>query len=113
MTGITYVSAIGKYVMPQWHFMFDPAKTGRDWHQAVRSTPVAVQLYTADHPWGPWSLRHSQRYDEGWYNPCILLKTLIGLDPGTVPVLIAGLGGRDLEFYKLHVGQLSLTLLTE
>lgn len=87
----------------------------RDEHQPPGPLTVAIagQPYTAGHPWGPWSLRHSQAYDEGWYNTCILVKPLIGFDPGTVPIFIARLGGHDLEFYNLHVGQLSLAVLND
>jgi hypothetical protein len=113
MTGMTYLDNLGKFVMPQWYYMFDPTQTYIDWGQALTTTPTIVELYTADHPWGPWSLRHSVVSAEGWYNPCILAKPLAGLDPGTVPVLVAGLGGRDLEFYKLKLRQLSLALLSD
>lgn len=67
MTGIHHVAPLGLYIMPQWHFPYldDPE---RRWHW------TRFELFQAPHPWGPWSLFHTQDFAESWYNPAIPSK---------------------------------------
>ena len=77
----------------------------------VLGTPTVLQFYTAEQPWGPWDLVHEIPSPEGWYNPCILTKPLEGVAQDCVPLLVAGLGGHDKEFYKLTIAELSLSAI--
>ncbi len=70
MTGIQYFAALGRYVMPQWHYphLDDPDEVRR-W-QVGR-----FELYEAPAPWGPWTRFHTQDFaPQGLYNPGISAK---------------------------------------
>lgn len=113
MTGVTYLPELSRYCMPQWHYLFDETQTTLDWSATIGSTPTTLDFYTAKNLWGPWTLRHSLTSDEGWYNPCILPKPLSDMEPNTVPVFAAGLGGGKQEFYNLNLFTLPLDVLTD
>lgn len=83
MTGIHYVKALGKYIMPQWyHNRLDDSE--------MRWKSTCLAFYQADAPWGPWSRFHTQEFcPEGWYNPCIPLK-YVSDDGRKMWVLVSG-----------------------
>ena len=111
MVSITYSQSLGVYCMPQWHYRFDPARTDLDWPTCVKSTPTMLEFYTAPHPWGPWTLTKSVTSPEGWYNPCIITKPMGDLPPDMAAVLVAGLGGTDMQNYNLNVCDIPLSWL--
>lgn len=82
MTGIHRIEPLGLYIMPQWHYLYhdDPE---RRWGW------TRFEFYQASAPWGPWTLFHTQDFDESWYNPNIPSK-FISEDGKHVWLFVAG-----------------------
>jgi hypothetical protein len=91
MTGIHYITPLGRYIMPQWHFLdhHDPA---RRWGW------TRLEFYEAPAPWGPWVLFHAQDFDESWYNPCLPSK-FISADGTRLWMFVAG------DFMRHHAAE--------
>jgi len=69
MTGIQYVPAVKRFVMPQWAYMdLDlPSEGNNPWF-----LNTMLCLYEAPKPWGPWSLFHvDEKWGKGNYGPSI------------------------------------------
>jgi hypothetical protein len=67
MAGIQYNAALGLYMLPQWYYpdLGDPAPERRWQHSRF-------EFYSAQEPWGPWTLFHSQDFSpQGYYTPGI------------------------------------------
>jgi len=67
MTGIHYVPAIDRFLLPEWAYV---DLDGEDpWRQTF------FHLYEASKPWGPWSLVHVEEdFGHAWYNPSLPSK---------------------------------------
>ncbi len=67
MTGMHYVPAIDRYLLPEWAYV---DLDGKDpWRQTF------FHLYEAPKPWGPWSLAHVEEdFGHSWYNPSLPSK---------------------------------------
>lgn len=69
MTGVQYLSPLGIYVMPQWHYPHLDRPHPDRW-QVTR-----WELYQAAEPWGPWTLFHEGVFaPQAFYNPSIPAK---------------------------------------
>jgi hypothetical protein len=69
MTGVQYVPAVQRFVLPQWGY------TDLDAAQPWDQTRLA--LYEARRPWGPWRCFHVERSwgaAEAYYNPGLPAK---------------------------------------
>jgi hypothetical protein len=109
MNGIHYLSPLGLYLMPQWHYLYPQDTSGLDWVSFVTTSPTRLVFYTAPAPWGPWTQVYAEQFSEGWYNPCIPAKFI--RDDGSGFVLFAaGLGGKDMEHYGLNLFDVELDL---
>lgn len=102
MTGIHYVSPLGLYILPQWHYpQLQPYEEPRSWQVSQ------FDFYQAPAPWGPWTLFYSQRFDPyGWYNPCIPAK-FISEDGRTLWIFSAG-DFHTGTYYSLHTMRMTL-----
>jgi hypothetical protein len=67
MTGMHYVPAAGRFLLPQWAY--------RDLDAAEPWRQTFLHLYEAPKPWGPWSLVHVEDdFGKAWYNPSLPAK---------------------------------------
>jgi len=67
MTGIHYVPALDRFLMPQWGY------TDLNGENPLRQT--YMHLYEAPKPWGPWALVHVEEdFGNAWYNPSFPAK---------------------------------------
>ena len=83
MTGVHYLTPLGLYILPQWHYTLldDPER---------RWSATRMELYQSRAPWGPWSLFHTQPFEpSGWYNPSIPAK-FIAPDGRRFWIFVAG-----------------------
>ncbi len=106
MAGATWIPAIGRYVLPQWHFPhLDRPSPGRWQHSRW-------EFYSAPCPWGPWELFFSQDFaPEGFYNPSVPSR-FVSPDGTRLWVLTCG----DFvthAYYALHVAPLDLQLVDD
>lgn len=98
MIGIHHITPLGLYILPQWHYLYhdDPER---------RWAWTRFEFYQALAPWGPWTLFHSQDFDESWYNPSIPSK-FISQDGKRFWLFVAGdFKGHhrpDHHYYGLH-----------
>ncbi len=66
-TGIHYVPAIDRFILPQWAYI--------DLDNPLPWDHTMLHLYEAPRPWGPWRLFHSEPdWGVGYYNPCLPSK---------------------------------------
>ena len=67
MTGMHYVPAIKRFLLPEWAYVDLDGK--EPWKQTF------FHLYEAPNPWGPWSLIHvEENFGNAWYNPSLPSK---------------------------------------
>ena len=102
MTGMTYIPALGRYVMVVWHY-----KTYN-----LRTDPRTINdYYEAPMPWGPWT--KFKTIDTGilaWYVPIIGQKFQTGVDPHTVKCVLYPTGNyQNSALYKLNYIPLTLS----
>jgi hypothetical protein len=106
MTGVHYISPLGLYIMPQWHYprLDEPTR---------RWEVTRWEFYQAPAPWGPWMLFHTQDFEpQGFYNPSIPSK-FISEDGRKFWIFVAGNFKHRVpkDYYGLNV--LPVTLEVE
>jgi hypothetical protein len=104
MTGMTYISALKRYVMVVWHY------TTYD----LRADPRTIDIfYEAPKPWGPWTpFKTIDSGKLGWYVPIISQKFQTPKGPGKVDCILFATGNyQNRELYK--VNYIPITLSTE
>jgi hypothetical protein len=63
MTGMTYLPALGRYILVEWHYGS---------HRLQHSARTILDFLEAPAPWGPWRKFHStDAGDLGWYCPSV------------------------------------------
>ncbi len=105
MAGIQHVPALGRYILPQWHY-----PTLNESPQTINWSFSRFELYESAVPWGPWTLFHSQDYRPlGLYNPSIPSK-FISADGRNFWMLAAGdFSTKDHPYYTINMIPVSLT----
>jgi hypothetical protein len=115
MTGMTYIPALGRYVMVAWHYHRD------NFEQAIKDKDLGtvLEFFEASKPWGPWN--KFKEFDTGrlgWYTPIIGQRFQTVSDDGMVKAFlyVTGFtskpeGGLDPTLYKLDF--LPITLSTK
>ena len=80
MTGMTYIPALGRYVMVVWHY------TTYD----LRTDPRTIDIYyEAPKPWGPWTqFKTVDTGKIGWYVPIVSQKFQTAASPGKVDCIL-------------------------
>jgi hypothetical protein len=80
MTGASYISELGRYIMVQWYhtmgscLMDDEAELKKR-GLANPGEETVLDFYESPYPWGPWTLFHSYTSNPiGMYNPCVITK---------------------------------------
>ena len=94
MTGMTYIPALGRYVMVVWHYTT----------YNLRSDPRTINdYYEAPHPWGPWTKFQTMDTGKlGWYVPIIGQKFQTQVDEHTVHCILYPTGNyQNPALYKL------------
>jgi len=94
MTGMTYIPALGRYVMVVWHYTT----------YNLRTDPRTFNdYYEAPQPWGPWTkFKTIDTGALGWYVPIIAQKFQHETAPGTVDAILFPTGNyQNRELYKL------------
>ena len=67
-TGVTYLPALGRYVMVAWYYPIGNGHAGK-----IEATDFA--FYESPKPWGPWKKVRTIRIEpQGWYIPRVLAK---------------------------------------
>jgi hypothetical protein len=94
MTGMTYIPALGRYVMVVWHYTT----------YNLRTDPRTINIYyEAPKPWGPWTkFKTIDTGSLGWYVPIIGQKFQTAVDPHRVDCLLYPTGNyQNSKLYKL------------
>ncbi len=95
MTGMTYIPALGRYVMVVWHY------TTYD----LRTDPRTINIwYEAPKPWGPWTqFKTIDTGNIGWYVPIVSQKFQKKADADSVDCLLFPTGNyQNRQLYKLN-----------
>jgi hypothetical protein len=114
MTGVTYIPALGRYVMVAWHYH------AFNFAQAIerRDLGTVLEFLEAGKPWGPWHrIKVLDTGRLGWYTPIIGQRFQTEIGSGAVKAFFYATGftskpegGLDLALYKLNY--LPITLST-
>lgn len=102
MTGMTYIPALGRYVMAVWHYTT----------YNLRVDPrTIVEWYEAPKPWGPWTKFKTMDTDKlGWYVPIVGQKFQKLSDANTVTAMLYVSGNyQDISLYKLNYIPITLS----
>jgi hypothetical protein len=116
MTGMTYVQALGRYIMVVWYYHHD------SFSQAIQEKDLGTTLefFEAGKPWGPWTrVKSFDTSGFGWYTPIIGQRFQAAMDRNTVTAYLYATGasfhepdaGADTSLYKLNY--LKITLSTK
>ena len=95
MTGMTYIPALGRYVMIVWHYTT----------YNLRTDPRTINdYYEAPKPWGPWTKFKSINTEKlGWYVPIKGQKFQRKVDLNSVNCILFPTGNyQDSKLYKLN-----------
>jgi hypothetical protein len=102
MTGMTYIPALGRYVMVVWHYSaYD-----------LRKDPHTIDIYyEAPKPWGPWT--KFKTVDSGnlaWYVPivCQKFQTTVSADKVDCVLFVTG-NYKDAHLYKVNYIPITLS----
>jgi len=102
MTGMTYIPALGRYVMVVWHY------TTYD----LRKDPRTInEYYEAPFPWGPWTkFKTINTGVLGWYVPIISQKLQSAVDADTVHCILFASGNyQNSKLYKVNFMPVTLS----
>ncbi len=105
MTGMTYLPALGRYVMVVWHY------TTYD----LRKDPRTInEYYEAPRPWGPWTRFKTIDTDQaGWYVPIVAQKFQKAVDANTVTAVLYRTGNyQNATLYRLNYVPITLSTVT-
>jgi hypothetical protein len=101
-TGVTYLPALGRYILVAWYYPGDPN---------VDADVSSIIFYEAPHPWGPWTMiKEESTAPQGWYCPRVLSKWQSGQGNQLDAILVAS--GDYYEpgrYYRFIVAELALT----
>ena len=95
MTGMTYVPALGRYLMVVWHYTT----------YNLRTDPRTINdYYEAPRPWGPWTKFKTINTEAmGWYVPILGQKFQKKADPHSVDCILYPTGNyQNSSLYKLN-----------
>jgi hypothetical protein len=68
MTGMTYISALDRYVMVLWHYSYVSFQTAI----LHKDLSTVLEFFEAPKPWGPWTKIKSFNTGQfGWYTPIL------------------------------------------
>jgi len=104
MTGMTYISGLGRYLMVVWHY------TTYD----LRADPRTINdYYEAPKPWGPWTkFKTVDTGKMGWYVPIIAQKFQSGADANSVNCVLFPTGNyQNRSLYKLNYIPITLSTI--
>jgi uncharacterized protein DUF4185 len=102
MTGMTYIPALGRYVMVVWHYTT----------YNLRTDPRSIdKYYEAPKPWGPWTtFKTIDTGKLGWYVPIIGQKFQKKVDANTVDCILYPTGNyQNSKLYKLNFIPITLS----
>jgi hypothetical protein len=102
MTGMTYIPALGRYVMVVWHYTT----------YNLRTDPRTIdKYYEAPTPWGPWTnFKTIDTGEMGWYVPIIGQKFQTKVDANTVKCILYPTGNyQNSKLYKLNFIPITLS----
>lgn len=102
MTGMTYIPALGRYVMVVWHYTT----------YNLRTDPRTIdKYYEAPKPWGPWTnFKTVDTGKMGWYVPIIGQKFQKKVDANTVDGILYPTGNyQNSKLYKLNFIPITLS----
>jgi hypothetical protein len=113
MTGMTYIPALGRYVMVVWHYH------SLNFEQAIRDKDLGtvLEFFEAAKPWGPWTkVKTFDTGKLGWYTPIIGQRFQKSVDADTVIAILYATGftskpegGLDPTLYKLDYMPITLS----
>jgi hypothetical protein len=113
MTGVTYIPALGRYVLVVWHY-HQP-----NFAQAIKAKDLGtvLEFYEAGMPWGPWTkVKGFDTGNLGWYTPIIGQRFQKQLDANSVTAILYATGftskpegGLDPMLYKLDYMPITLS----
>jgi hypothetical protein len=95
MTGMTYLPALGRYVMVVWHYAT----------YNLRTDPRTINdFYEAPTPWGPWTKFKSIKTGQlGWYVPIVGQEFQKPADENSVDCILYLTGNyQNSRLYKLN-----------
>ncbi len=102
MTGMTYIPALGRYVMVVWHY------TTYD----LRKDPRTINdYYEVPKPWGPWTKFKTIDTDNmGWYVPIVGQRFQKTVDSNAVTAVLYATGNyQNPKMYKLNYIPITLS----
>jgi hypothetical protein len=102
MTGMTYIPALGRYVMVVWHYTT----------YNLRTDPRTINdYYEAPRPWGPWTKFKTINTEKlGWYVPIVGQKYQTKVDDNTVNCILYPTGNyQNSKLYKLNYIPITLS----
>jgi hypothetical protein len=102
MTGMTYIPALGRYVMVVWHYTT----------YNLRTDPRTINdFYEAPKPWGPWTKFKTINTEKlGWYVPIIGQKYQKKADENKVDCILYPTGNyQNSKLYKLNYIPITLS----
>ena len=102
MTGMTYIPALGRYVMVVWHYTT----------YNLRTDPRTINdYYEAPRPWGPWTRFKTINTEKlGWYVPIVGQKYQTKVDDNTVNCILYPTGNyQNSKLYKLNYIPITLS----
>jgi hypothetical protein len=113
MTGVTYIEALGRYVMVSWHYSQVSFATAIE----RKDLSTVLEFFEAPKPWGPWTnFKALSTGQLGWYAPIIGQRFQISTGSHEVKAFLitTGLsatpeGGVDFKRFKFNYMPLTLS----
>jgi len=106
MTGMSYIPALGRYVMIVWHYTT----------YNLRTDPRTINdYYEAPFPWGPWTkFKTIDTGVLGWYVPIICQKFQSAADAHSVNCILYLTGNyQNQKLYKVNFMPVKLSTMPE
>ena len=105
MTGMTYISALRRYVMVVWHYTQVSFQTAVE----KKDMSTVLEFFEAPKPWGPWlRVRTFETGQLGWYAPVIGQRFQTSTASNSVEAFLYTTGfktkpegGLDWSLYKM------------
>jgi hypothetical protein len=102
MTGMTYLPALGRYVMVVWHYTT----------YNLRKDPRTInEYYEAPKPWGPWTrFKTIDTGKLGWYVPIVAQKFQTAVDAHSAKCILYATGNyQNRSMYKVNYFPITLS----
>lgn len=108
ITGMTYISGLGRYVMVLWHYNNSPGTIF-----ITNDFKTTLEFFESPKPWGPWTkFKTLDTKDLGWNTPLVAQRFQAQVSPDTVTGLLYVSGNLlNRELTKLNF--VPITLSTE